>query len=250
MHRLLEQQRAFHSAVTASSAAVELVKSEIGLAVYRNNWREGTRKALAADYPVVAELVGESCFRVLAQRYVIDHPSDSGDLQDFGLAFPTFLGTQYLNTQHAYLADVARLERALADSLVAAEAVGLSIDALRAIDPTRYSGLRFILHPCARIVASSFPIFDIWRAHHAPSVATPIDLASGAQQLLVYRPDFDALIASLTAADSTFVQAVLSGAALAEACERAFVCDETFNTAAAISDLFERRLVTALHCPI
>lgn len=97
MPRLLEQQRTFHTAIMDSVLPTGLFKSELGLAVYRNNWREGMRKALLADYPVVAQLVGDDCFRGLVPRYVSAYPSTSGDLQDFGLEFPRFLAAEYLN---------------------------------------------------------------------------------------------------------------------------------------------------------
>ena len=68
MSTLLELQRQIEAAVRSpSSCDAPSWLSAAGLAVYRNNLREGARKALVADYPVIACLVGDLCFRSLAE---------------------------------------------------------------------------------------------------------------------------------------------------------------------------------------
>ena len=248
MLRLLEQQRTFHASIMDSVVPpTPLFKSELGLAVYRNNWLEGMRKALLADYPVVAQLVGDDCFRTLAQRYVGAYPSTSGDLQDFGWEFPRFLEAEYLATSYAYIAEVARLERAIADSFNAAAPDVLTIESLATIDPAHYPTLHVDHHPSAHVIRSAAPIFAIWHAHQTVAMEEfCIDLQAGAQQVLVYRPEFEVLVATLTAADSLFIDALLRDHSLAAAVEGALSIDAAFEAARAISRLFEWKLVTGL----
>ena len=61
-------------------AALPLLRRSIGLGtrerlqIYRNNVFESLAQALAAVYPVVAQLVGETYFRHVARRFISDHP--------------------------------------------------------------------------------------------------------------------------------------------------------------------------------
>ena len=64
--------------------------------------------------------------------------------------------------------------------------------------------------------------------------------------MLVYRPEFEVLVATLTAADSLFIDALLRDHSLAAAVEGALSVDAAFEAASAISRLFEWKLVTGL----
>ena len=59
---------------------------------------------------MIHQLVGEEFFRLLAKRFIEQHPSHSGNLHRYGSEMAEFL-MHFENTQHlAYLPDVARLE--------------------------------------------------------------------------------------------------------------------------------------------
>ena len=155
------------------------------LAVYRNNWREGFRNALASGFPVLARLVGPDYFRQLALEFLAAHPSRSGDLEHIGAALPGFLERRFADSAYVYLGDVAALEWACQQVLAAADHAAATADALRAVDPAAYGALRFGLHPAARLLASSFPVSRIWHSNQPSAEVESIDLTSGGEQLLV-----------------------------------------------------------------
>ena len=81
--------------------------------IYRRAVCANYRKALGATYPVVR---GSSANRRSADAvdaFVRAHPSASGDLNDYGDAFGTFLAQHPSTTALPYLPDVARLEWAI-----------------------------------------------------------------------------------------------------------------------------------------
>src|SRR6267142_1196042 len=116
--------------------------SRARLAIYRNNLREGFRKALALEFPVIERLVGEDYFRQLALSFLAEHPSRAGDLHPIGEPFAQFLHSRFEGTPYAYLSDVATLEWAYQQSLVAADAPPFDVATLREIPPEDYGRLR------------------------------------------------------------------------------------------------------------
>ena len=62
--------------------------------IYRGNAAANVAKALAATYPVVEKIVGPEFFAGLAREYRSRHPSQHGDLNEYGHAFAGSYGMQ------------------------------------------------------------------------------------------------------------------------------------------------------------
>jgi hypothetical protein len=90
------------------------------LQVYRNNARAMFAGALERTYPVLRRQVGDGQFAELAREYRTEHPSRSGDLHWVGEQFASWLAPQAAADDRAWLAELARLEWACEESLVAA----------------------------------------------------------------------------------------------------------------------------------
>ncbi len=161
---------------------------ERGVNVYRNNYRGNLHDTLAGAYPVIRQLVGEDFFRLLAKRFIEQHPSRSGNLHRYGSEMAEFL-THFENTQHlAYLPDMARLEWAYHHAYFAADVAPFDLARLASIYPESYAGLRWRLHPSCALLTTAYPVAAIWQAHQdGVDSDFNIDLASGGENLLVYR---------------------------------------------------------------
>jgi hypothetical protein len=248
---LRELQERFYAAMTSSDVSAlarSVLPNEIGararIEVYRNNAREGFRKALLADYPVIGELVGAECFRGLAHAYMREHPSRSGDLQSFGREFATFLARRYGGGEFDYLADIARLEWACQEALVAAEVDAIGIERLARLAPDRLEHVSLRLHPAARLVRSPYPILRIWQQHQSGADRqTRIDLASGGEAVLVGRLQDEVELHRLPAAEWTFLAALNRGAALGDAVDAALAEDDAFDLERALARAFTLELV-------
>src|SRR5262249_54893969 len=73
-------------------------------------------ECLAEDYPAVKKLVGAEGFERIARAYLKKHPSRHYSLNMLGRKLPDFLAASTKTPRHAMLADVARVERAIAES--------------------------------------------------------------------------------------------------------------------------------------
>jgi hypothetical protein len=190
-----------------------------GFAVYRRNLFANLGGALEATYPVVLRLVGDAFFREAVRRYVLAHPSTSGDLNDYGGDFAAFLGAYEHARELHYLPDVARLEWACHESDQAADGAALDFAALARVDAAAQAAIRFQLHPAVRVVKSAYPVACIWHANQPGRDGTP-DRGEGAECVLVRRERNVVLVESIEPATWTFVEALGRGLPLAEAGEQ------------------------------
>ncbi len=116
------------------------------------------------------------------------------------------------------LPDVARLEWAQIEALFAADARPLTAADLQDVPPEAVAGLRFRLHPSARLVASRFPVLTIWRANQPEhETVPPIDPGRGGEAVLVVRPGLAVEMVELTPGAFALLAALHGGATLAEA---------------------------------
>jgi hypothetical protein len=233
MTALRDLQHRFARALVGDAAAgVESLIVSHGIApaeragIYRNNVRATFRNTLQIGFPAVARLVGVDYFRQLAGAYQDRYPSRSGNLQHVGADFPAYLAGLFYGSRFEYLADVAAIEWAYQEIVVAADHGPLDRARLAAVRPGDYATLRLQLHPAARVIESRFPLVRIWRANRDESLdSAPIDLDSGGERILLLRRELDVEIHRIAIADFEFLAALAREARLSEALEAAASAD-------------------------
>lgn len=213
------QQRCYDAFVMGDAPALtpfvvdDAIPAAARVQVYQNNVREGFIKTLATSYPVIEQLLGSDCFRTLAQDYLRRYPSVSGNLGDFGDQFATLLDAMYDGGEFSYLADVARLEWLCEQVRSAADAEVADLVALQMCAGEAFAELQFALHPATRLLASSYPVFSIWRAHQGDLVER-VDMRTGAEQLLVMRRGSEVELQLLAAPAFALLQLLANGTPL------------------------------------
>jgi hypothetical protein len=217
-----------------------------GVSVYQNNARETFRLALAASFPVIEALVGADCFAGLAARYLGSHPSSEPDLQAFGEKFPVFLGACYSSSPHSYLADVARLELATEQVLLAPEVAPLDASRLARIPAAELPELRLDLAPACRLVASDFPILSIWRMHAHPG-AEPVALDAGPSYVLVQRRSGDAVLRGMSELEYQLADRLARGDSIAGAFEGSSSFGDMAALQAALAHLLSFQVFSNFH---
>ncbi|NML15433.1 HvfC/BufC N-terminal domain-containing protein [Azohydromonas caseinilytica] len=205
------------------------------LQLYRNNLFESLTAALAAVYPVVQELVGEDFFRAMARRFIPRFPSRSGNLHDFGAELPDFLRGFGPAAGLPYLPDVAALEWAAHAVYHEAPVPALTLAQLAALPAEAQAALRLQLQPCARLLASGWPVLDLWQAHQGGAVVMEsIDLHGGVR-LLVAQRALEVEFQRLDAGEYRWLRALEDGEPLTEACARALEADAGFDLATVLA---------------
>lgn len=255
MVSLRDLQAAFASAVRfgdASSIARFVVADGIDperrIGIYANNVRENFLATLEAGFPVLVRLAGRDWFRQAGSGYFRLHPSRSGNLHHVGERFAAYLEAELADGPYAYFADVARLEWAYQEVLVAAEPTTLDLVELAAIAPERHDQLVFEMSPAARLVASMYPLLAIWRANQPGSdTTTTVRLDAGASRLLVVRLDRHVELRELPSGEFVFLAAATGGASVVDATAEALAADPEFELVVALPRLVRLGALTAFH---
>jgi hypothetical protein len=246
MISLRELQAGFAGAVRTGAAdevAAEIAADEIGavarLGIYRTHYLVTLTDVLVATFPVVRTLLGERAFAATVRRFVQAAPPEAPCLSEYGRRFPEWLAADGPAAQPPCLADVARLEWALAVAENACDAPSLSAGDLAAAPPEALATAGFALHPSASLVATRFAVDRIWRAARVGG-ADPLDRAEGdGARLLVHRRAAEAGWLSLPAPEFAFVRALAHGATLTQAAAAAAEIPGPFDPAALLAALID-----------
>jgi hypothetical protein len=216
------------------------------IAIYRNNLQQGFASALALEYPVVQRLVGDAYFRQTAAAYQHTHPSRSGDLHHIGRAFPEYLRWCFAATEFAYLPDVAALEWAVEDVMIARASPPLAANALAQLDPSRYMHVVFEARSECRLVHSDYPIVRIWLANQPDAPDEILDLHAGSDHVAVVRASDGIEFRRLRPADFALARMLANGMTLELAADASVACDPEIDLGAALARLLAAGVFTSV----
>ena len=244
MSSLAELQQRFALGLCAPEGAAPGFDVAGGLAavermdIYRRAVLANYRKALGATYPVLQRIVGESAFAEGVDAFVRAHPSVSGDLNDYGDSFGTFLAARPATAAWRYVGDIARLEWAIDEVNRAADADANPervLEALAAVPAERLPGLSLLLAARCRLIASDYPILRIWQMHQ-PGCDGDLHVPPDAPgDTLCVRRDPDGIaIERLPAGDFAWLAALAKGAPFAVAIDVAQNADAAFDLGRAL----------------
>jgi len=259
MPSLRELQRGFAAAIlfgdSAAGAGLAIVAGGLDpqtrVAIYRNNILGNYRKVLAATFPVVRRLVGPVFFDAATDQFVRGHPSRHGDVNRYGGDYATFLASYPPARGLGYLADVARLEWAIDQANIAADAAPLDVSALAAIAPEALPELRFRLHPSARLIASPYPVLRIWQVNQPDHDGDDhVDLGEGGDLLLVVRGDRSVSIDRVGTGEHALLGALATGATLGTAAAHATDVEPAFDLASTLRRHVAGHTVVAFRPPL
>jgi hypothetical protein len=220
------------------------------IAIYRDNVFGNYCKVMAATYPVVRRLVGAPFFTATIEHFVRAHPSTRGDVNGYGGDFARFLETYAAARGLAYLPDVARLEWAIDQAAIAADAGPLDLAALGVVPSDSLGNLRFRTHPAVRLLASSFPVLAIWQFNQ-PGYEGPdhVDLTEGGDMLLITRGAQGVSVERIGRGEHALLTALAANATLATAAERASRADPDFDLAVALRRHVANQTLVAFQAP-
>jgi len=141
--------------------------STSGIAIYQRNRVAIAVHALEISFPTVRALLGEG-FSGAVQRFMQQHPLQSGDWGAWGGEFPHWLLQQTELLPFAYIAAMAEIDWQLfqlergADPLPDPASFAL-------IEQHQPQHVRFVLNPQIFLTKSVFPLYNIWQYHQIGS---------------------------------------------------------------------------------
>jgi hypothetical protein len=233
---MTEAQRLLAGAIdgTAGAAQGRRLRSLVGtgagslsvarrLSVYRDSSRRARERALEVVYPVCRQLLGARCFATLAAGLVDAHPSNRADLNRYGAAFPRYLrlqmGRHAALTSVPYLADLARLEHQWHAAYYAPSDPGFDADRFAAVaGEDGAARVRFQLSASLRLLASDYPIAEIWRRHREGGDTAAV-AASGGERLVISRVRFRPRVEAVDVGTFNLLMGMVEGRPLCDLAE-------------------------------
>jgi hypothetical protein len=253
---LRELQLAFAAAVLRRDDAPDAALHPAGesrarrLGVYRVNARENFAAALESAYPALRAQMGVEEFRSLAWSYQQRHPSPAGNLFEVGRQLPGFLGGALAGTERERWHALARLEWAVQEAMVAADAHTRFDGAqLAAVPASAHAALRFRLHPSVRIVRTAHAVFDDWQAVHERGAPDGAGAATGPERILVRRAADGVELFRLDELDCRCLECLLAGGSLGEMTDAALALEPAPDVAAVLARWARRGVVVGLVLP-
>jgi len=217
------------------------------LQVYRHNHLSALREALRAVYPVTERLVGEAFFAAAADAYVGANPSRSGNVQDYGGAFPLFLESYAPAASLPYLGDVAALEWRRLQTAIAPGHTPMDLEALAKVPRDALTELRFHHQPAARALDSRFPILSIWQFCQQADPEGELDLGRDAERVLFSRRTDTVEMRLLSPGDYAFLRVLCRGETFEAACRIALTVERGFDVEERFATLVRDEILTSFY---
>jgi Putative DNA-binding domain len=137
---------------------------EVMLGVYRHAYISRLVEFVTNDYEALHTYLGDETFYEMAEAYARASPSTTRNARYFAIHLPDYLAATAPYRDHAEIADLARIEKALGDAFDAPDAPVLTLAELSAFAIDDWPRLVLVPQPSARRLDLATNAFDIWRA--------------------------------------------------------------------------------------
>lgn len=216
-----------------------------GLEVYRNNYYGNLQNALAGAYPIIEQLVGNDFFRMMAQHFIEQFPSKSGNLHGYGMELSVFLADFSPAQTLAYLPDVAALEWACHLAYFTPDEPGFNLDQLAQITPEQYPNLKLHVSSACQILNSIYPVTAIWQAHQPGADDNfHINLDCPPNIAMVSRQHGAVNVIELNPADALWLTSIMADKTLGDATAATLDTYPDFNLQSALLSLIALDVLT------
>ena len=213
------------------------------LNIYRNNISVSLQKILMERHELLTALVGEDFLKQLVRDYVRQNPPRSGNLNEYGFDFPSFIDNVPSARNLPYLGDVARLECAWWRAYYAPDATPLRPSALAELPKNDMSRIKLTLHPSVSLIRSNWPVFSIRDMCLTPDKhQEPFDITKGGEFGLTCRPFLKTETHQLGEAELKFLVYLRSGHTIGEAYGKVLAKYKKFDLAPFLQTELKRGL--------
>jgi len=221
---LLVEISPFAASQPAASPGLASMAGDLGidnelLDIHRQTVIGTLLTALSLNYPTVQALVGADFFEALAREFMQRQPPSRACLNDYGQLFPEFLGDFPAANTLVYLADVARLDRAVSRALHAPDSPALALGTLAQLEPADMGRVCFEPHPALTLLELGFEAEAIRRAVLEDDAAAlaALDVSQRPTRLLVERTAAGTQVRTIDPGAAEFLRRLCGGEPLQSA---------------------------------
>lgn len=194
--------------------------------IYRRNLQGNAYRALSITFPTIFQLLDSDVSEHLVEQFLKLCPPDQGDWTQWGEEFSDFIAVDQIATHYPYLADCAALDWCVHLALHGHDQTlqQASLALLGELDPQQ---IVVEFNSNINLLSTTFPIADIYSAHHHPDEQQRHLTLQQAKQALgaplqpacvmVSRPQFQPQVRQLGDTEAQFMQALTRKKSLSDA---------------------------------
>lgn len=190
------------------------------LAVYRNAYDWRLIDALHQEYGLLAKLLGDEAFTVLAEVFIDTYPSQFYSIAKFSEPLVQFLTEQEPYSEQLYLSELTQLIKGLITSLEAADAPCLNFEVLANIAEQNWPSLCFKFHPSVQYFSFNYNSYAIWQALIQEKPVPEVRMIKN--HCVVWRKRLQSYAVVLTEAEALVLHLLQQGFCFADVCETVY----------------------------
>ena len=194
------------------------VPGEERLLVYASGYLARVQEALAEVYEAIRHIVGAREFSALSRAYAQGYPSHDYNLNLIGRHLPEFLAGVALTQRLPFLPDLAKLEWLVCRAFHAFDRPPLDSSRLAPMPPDDWEHRRLVVQPSVSVVASAWPILDLWEARKQSRAEINTDVVNRPQRVLVSRRDLRVRCELIDERQAALLEDLLAGRTLGAVC--------------------------------
>ena len=183
------------------------------LGIYAAAYRLRLKEALATDFTLLAARLGSDRFAALSDAYIDRYPSDHYNIRHYGRHMERFLADAPL------LAELEAFEWAQGLSFDAPDAAPVGPEAVAAVPPRRWGGLRLRFHPSVQRRDLAWNVHALWSALQAGEPLPPARREPALRPWLFWRQAGRNAYVSLEPGQAAALDAARAGSDFAGLCE-------------------------------
>ena len=214
--QILQPEAVSAAFITATDPA----DSQRRIRVYHYAYRARMAEALAGNYPMLYALLGDELWGKVAQGYLEAYPSSHFSLRYFGAHLSSWLDQSQILHDARPVADLGRLEWALANAFDSHDAQPLTMADIAALDAQAWPTLCVAAHPSVSLLHLQFAVGPLWHALQDNPDSVPPPVADPAAWL-VWRVALDTHFRSLDPIEAAIFKLASQGATFTAWCEQA-----------------------------
>ena len=199
-------------------AGTDRVPLPTRLRIYSDAYYSRLTEALEANFPALAELLGERDFSRLAAEYIATHDSRFASIRYYGDELAQFLATEPRYRPVPLLADLARWEWTMAAVFDAADADPVDARAVSARPPAEWATMRLAFHPSVHVLEFAWNAPQIWKAINDGSTRPAAAASREPVSWLLWRHNLKEYFRSLDAPEEDALATALSGETFGDVC--------------------------------
>ena len=161
---LAQEKSLVSGGLTSVIIGDDRLSAEERVDIYANMYFYRILDVLKEDFPATLAILGAERFHNLVTGYLIEYPPAHFSISYAGNHLADFLADHPLREEFPFLADLARMERALIEVFHATDATALDAEQMRAIPPEDWPSLNLTLHPSIQTLELQWDVATILRA--------------------------------------------------------------------------------------